>query len=240
MVYSEPDLIIPALKLLRDHRDGLDTSEIKDALTKIMKPTGHDLDILDGRTDTVFSQKVRNLIGSHRNLEGKGLATFENGISKITDAGLTYLEENEVVLDSLETQGFKPEEIEREVERDYSGIVIEEGALERTTTTQRRRSQLLRQLAVQEFKIKNNNRLFCVACNFDFSAIYGELGKDFIEIHHTSPIHEMDISGSRQNIEEALRKVFPLCSNCHRMVHRNRGEMLSIDRLREIIGESSS
>jgi len=235
MVYSEPDLIVPALKLLRNYRGGLDTSEIIKALTQIMKPTGHDLDILAGRTDTVFSQKVRNLIGSHRNLEGKGFATFEKGISKITKKGLRYLEENEVVLDSLKTQGFRPEEIEREVERDYSGIVVEEGALERTTTTQRSRSRLLREIAVREFKEKNDNRLFCVACGFDFSQTYGKIGKDFIEIHHTSPVHEMDIRGSRTKLEKALGKVFPLCSNCHRMVHRNQGEMLSIERLKKII-----
>jgi len=235
MVYSEPDLIVPTLKLLRDHRDGLNTSDMIKALTQIMKPTGHDLDILSGRTDTVFSQKVRNLIGSHRNLERKGLATFENGISKITDNGLKYLEENEVVLDSLKTQGFKPEEIESEVERDYSGIVVEEGALERTTTTQRSRSQLLRGIAVREFKRKNDNRLFCVACGFDFSQTYGELGKDFIVIHHEKPVHTMDIEGSRRTLEEALKKVIPVCANCHSMIHREKGKMLSVEELKEII-----
>lgn len=238
MAYIESDLIIPALKLLRAHREGLTTSEIIEKLTEILKPTGKDLESYEGRTDTIFSQTVRNLISSHRNLERKGVATFKDGISKITDTGLRYLEENEVVLDSLKSQGFKPDDIEEEVERDYSGIIIEEGALERTTTTQRRRSQKLREIKIREFKRENDNTVFCSACGFDFSEVYGERGKNFIEIHHTSLLHEEDIEGSSLKLFEALKKVVLLCSNCHRMVHRKRNEMLSTDDLKRIIQEN--
>ena len=36
---------------------------------------------------------------------------------------------------------------------------------------------------------------------------------------------------------EAIKEVAPLCSNCHRMVHRKRGILISIEDLKEIIGQ---
>ena len=43
------------------------TTDLIDILTEKMKPTGKDAEIADGRADTYFSQKVRNLV-SHRDL----------------------------------------------------------------------------------------------------------------------------------------------------------------------------
>jgi len=45
----------------------------------------------------------------------------------------------------------------------------------------------------------------------------------------------MDIGGEKTTLEEALEKVFPLCANCHDMVHRNRGKMLSIEELKALL-----
>lgn len=75
----------------------------------------------------------------------------------------------------------------------------------------------------------------CMVCDFDFEEVYGELGKDFIEVHHTKPLYtleeEMDI-----NPEEDL---VCLCSNCHRMIHRKRDKILTIEELKEIMEEHS-
>lgn len=67
----------------------------------------------------------------------------------------------------------------------------------------------------------------CSICNFNFGETYGELGEGFIEMHHLKPIHE----GERVSAVEDLR---PVCSNCHRMLHRG-GEILSIEELKEKI-----
>ena len=38
----------------------------------------------------------------------------------------------------------------------------------------------------------------CMVCDFDFEEVYGELGKDFIEVHHTKPLssleHEVEVN----------------------------------------------
>jgi hypothetical protein len=62
----ERDLVIPALRLAESRPGGfMSTSDLIAELAEIFNPTGLDAQILDGRQDTYFSQKVRNLI-SHR------------------------------------------------------------------------------------------------------------------------------------------------------------------------------
>lgn len=56
---SEKDLVLPALYVIKNH-DKATTSVLIKELTEAFKPTGEDAEILAGRTDTKFSQKVRN------------------------------------------------------------------------------------------------------------------------------------------------------------------------------------
>lgn len=244
MIYSEPDLIIPALIELKNSPNGLTTTQLIARLRGWLKPSGHDIEIIDGRKDDYFSQKVRNL-KSHDTLTRRGLATYENGIWKITEKGRDYIKENfedekNALSESLEKQGFEKEEIRKEAEKDFAGVIIEEGALERRSVNQRKRSDKLRRLAIEKHRKDNNGKLPCIACGFDFGEKYGEYGRDIIEIHHKEVLHQMDIEGSKQKIEEALKKVAPLCSNCHRVVHRKREEMLSIEELRGVIKKDSN
>ncbi|UYG95332.1 HNH endonuclease [Cytobacillus firmus] len=84
----------------------------------------------------------------------------------------------------------------------------------------------------------NNRRLAikkhglnCYACEFNFEQVYGERGKDFIEVHHIKPLSTFE-EAAEINPEKDL---VPLCANCHRMVHRKKGEVLSIEELKEIL-----
>ena len=90
--FSKSDLVIPALEIIAASRDGIGTSELSSILRRQLKPTGDDLDILAGRNDDKFSQKVRNL-KSHDTLERRRLATFVNGLYHITQAGEALVSE---------------------------------------------------------------------------------------------------------------------------------------------------
>ena len=68
----------------------------------------------------------------------------------------------------------------------------------------------------------------CVVCGFNFEKAYGNLGRKFIEAHHTKPVSEM-VPGEVTRLEDLV----PLCSNCHRMVHRMSPAM-SVDHLKDI------
>jgi len=58
----------------------------------------------------------------------------------------------------------------------------------------------------------------CMACGFDFKQKYGELGKEFIEAHHKTPISQLPLDGT---VKLSPKDDFiVLCSNCHSMIHR--------------------
>lgn len=71
----------------------------------------------------------------------------------------------------------------------------------------------------------------CKACGFDFNRVYGrELARDYIEIHHARSITELE--GIAIDLAQDL---VPLCSNCHSMAHRERGRILTLEELQELL-----
>jgi 5-methylcytosine-specific restriction protein A len=70
----------------------------------------------------------------------------------------------------------------------------------------------------------------CVVCEFSFEEKYGEIGLEFIHVHH---IVEISTIGEKYSINpvEDLR---PVCPNCHAMLHR-RKPTYSIQELIDII-----
>jgi len=88
----EPELVIPTLELLYSAPNGeMDTSDIIAALVRQFEPEGEDNEILAKRSDTKFTQKVRNL-KSHKTLLKAGLATHTKKGFRITDAGRRLVE----------------------------------------------------------------------------------------------------------------------------------------------------
>lgn len=67
--YSETEIIPVVLQIIKEN-PGIVTSDIISKAMDRMNPSGDDLTILLNRSDTKFSQKVRN-IKSHRSLQGK-------------------------------------------------------------------------------------------------------------------------------------------------------------------------
>ena len=58
----------------------------------------------------------------------------------------------------------------------------------------------------------------CMACGFDFSETYGELGTGFIEAHHLRPLGALE-EGAPVTLDPNT-DLSVLCANCHRMIHR--------------------
>lgn len=239
MIYSENDLIIPALNYLLLHKEnGLTTSELIILLSNELEISGHDVEILSGRNDTYFSQKVRNLV-SHRTLENKGLAIYKklsrDGLHKITDEGEKYLLENINNFTFILDNNFSEDQRKIIIDRDYSDLIIEEGFTKFSQIKTKARSRKLVNIAKEHYS--QNGKIFCSACNFNFEDFYGVMGKGYIEIHHLNPIFA--IEGSiEQSIIEALGNVAPVCANCHRMIHRKNDQLLSIASLRELISQN--
>ncbi|MBA7693714.1 hypothetical protein ES703_102303 [subsurface metagenome] len=240
--YVQGDLVLPTLRLLRDHPSGLTTTQLIELLIQDLHPSGQDLEPYPGRPDKEprFSQTVRNLLGSHHVLDSEGLATYSGPRQTwmITEKGLDYLLENEpdspedlqAAVHALQEQGIETRGEVQPLES-YAGVVIEEGAITQRSVNQRTRSRRLRDAAINAFKQQHDGKLYCTVCGFDFEAKYGELGRDFIEIHHTEAIRE----GEPVDLMIALERVAPLCANCHRMIHRQLGVTIALQELQAIV-----
>jgi transcriptional regulator with XRE-family HTH domain len=103
---KERDTYLPVLKILDEQQGGfMKTADLIRALEEWFAPKGEDAEILSGRSDTKFSQIVRNIV-SHRttaaNLIGSGYAEYHKGKRglSITTAGRLYLGQNEGSLKS--------------------------------------------------------------------------------------------------------------------------------------------
>lgn len=83
-------------------------------------------------------------------------------------------------------------------------------------------------------ELKKHGRLQCEACDFNFAQCYGERGLDFIEAHHTKPVHTLTAGHRTQLGDLAL-----VCANCHRMIHARR-PWLTVDELKGLLSRESA
>ena len=200
-----------------------------------MKPSGEDLQILSGRADDKFSQKVRNL-KAHSTFERFGYAEYKggprDGFVEITNDGKLHLKENQDILKYLLINDFTYTDLTenlRKVEANQNkkkiqtfdeNIIIQEGTKRLTEVAVYERSTTLRNYAISYFT--KDDSISCNCCSFNFGDFYGnDIGKGFIEIHHTKPIFKYEDEDIENTLSKAVQNLTPVCSNCHRMIHRN-------------------
>ena len=103
---------------------------------------------------------------------------------------------------------------------------IPEGAKLRITVNRYERSRTARTKCVAK------HGYACKVCGIDFSKVYGEIGKNYIHVHHIVPISKI---GKDYHVDP-INDLIPVCPNCHAMLHRGiDGNVLSIDELKTIM-----
>lgn len=242
---TEKELILPSLLILSTTKEGkITTSNLIDRLRILLRPSGEDLKILSGRADDKFSQKVRNLV-SHSTLEREKYARHKNGIFQITPTGRRYLRQKYDVVRYLITNDFEWDDLKKgfiDVEKNKKkkieifdeNIVINEGFKKTISVKVYERSSKLRQAAIKAFTV--NGVISCNCCNFNFDKFYGDkIGSGYIEIHHTKPIFKYEEQELQKFIKDAIKNLVPVCSNCHRMIHRVWKHPLEISVLKKSI-----
>lgn len=253
---TEKELILPALYLI-EQKPEISTSELIEKLEEIFQPTGEDAVILSGRHDIKFSQIVRNLVSHHTLDETYEFAHYErrgkNGYFWLTPNGKEYLEQNIEALQSILDSSFPLEDrvhgikqVHHATQMGRKVILLAENTI--ITEGNRRvrvgsiriteRSQALRKAAIQRYT-DSNDHIQCAVCGFDFWDFYGEIGQGYIEIHHETPLLQYEDEDRTLFLREAVERVCPLCSNCHRIVHRDRRYVLDIDTLCQIVQEQN-
>lgn len=101
---------------------------------------------------------------------------------------------------------------------------IVEGAKKQITVNAYERSPQARKECIEHYGIT------CSICNFNFEEIYGEIGKDFIHVHHLTDISTI---GETYNVNPIM-DLRPVCPNCHAMLHKQR-PAYSIEQIKSLI-----
>ncbi|WP_397539817.1 HNH endonuclease [Rummeliibacillus pycnus] len=115
------------------------------------------------------------------------------------------------------TNGYYPDEVPE---------TLEEGKRKSVMVNVYERNPFARKQCIDHYGIQ------CQVCNMDFEKTYGEVGKDFIHVHHIKPLHEI----KQGYIVDPIKDLIPVCPNCHSMLHRKEnGVYLSIEQLRKRI-----
>jgi predicted HNH restriction endonuclease len=158
------------------------------------------------RTEIIQDAALRNA-PFFRNKANQG-AVFSFDVSPTVLAAVDYLIDRYL----------SPSEVEA------SGDDISEGARTRMWVNRFERDPRARQLCIDKFGHA------CLVCGFDFRKTYGDIGTEFIHVHHLIPLPKIG-KQYKVNPEKDLR---PVCPNCHAMLHRG-NPLLSIEELKSRI-----
>lgn len=127
---------------------------------------------------------------------------------------------------TLQKEG-KKETFEDKCVPEEEGAPRQEGAVSQVSVTKYERNPEHRRLVLERDKYE------CQICHMNFEKVYGEIGKQFIEVHHLFPVCNMgeDYVFDPLDPEKGL---VCLCSNCHSMIHRG-GEYKIINGDRKMV-----
>lgn len=99
-----------------------------------------------------------------------------------------------------------------------------EGTPNQITLTKYERNPFARKACIK------HHGLSCVACGFDFEQVYGDIGKDFIHVHHLTQVAKV----GKLYAVDPINDLRPVCPNCHAMLHR-RTQGSSIEELKSLL-----
>lgn len=112
---------------------------------------------------------------------------------------------------------------EQDCNEDFTNCI--EGAKTKVTVNKYERNPIARQRCIE------HHGYSCSICAFNFQEVYGDIGNNFIHVHHIKPLHEI-----RDNyIVDPIKDLIPVCPNCHAMLHRKLNEnYLSVDQVKTV------
>ena len=147
---------------------------------------------------------------SFKQLKANGLNSQLQGPERVKDSRLLAH-----ILDNLDVSFDKD-----------TGRYVEGEAIRRSVTSYER-NLIARDECIKKYGYK------CQVCGINFKERYGEVGKNFIHVHH------VEFLSSFKGIEHEIDPIVnlrPVCPNCHAMLHRKvNGKFLSMEDLKALI-----
>jgi len=105
-----------------------------------------------------------------------------------------------------------------------SGIEYSEGKTKQVLINSYERNPIARKKCIEFYGVK------CQVCEFNFEDKFGDLGKDFIHVHH---IVDISMIGKEYSVDP-IKDLIPVCPNCHSMLHK-RKPAYAIEELKKIM-----
>ena len=174
----------------------------------IRENINEDFDSIYEITDPSIINQLWHTIKTKENLKN-----LNNELKELNYTEVLRLYED--FLHKCESESHKFEEPER----------LKEGALQEKHLTYHERNPQLRRICIEIYGWK------CIACGFDFQEKYGDLGKEYIEVHHLFPISQTE---GEHNVDPE-KDLVPLCANCHAMIHRLKDKEMTVKALKKCL-----
>ena len=149
----------------------------------------------------------------NKDIDGSGPAKIGDFVAEVNPKELIRIGDNWFASDEKITSRI-PEELP------YKATYVE-GTSKSITVNAYERNSHARRDCLSKFGYK------CAVCQFDFEETYGEIGKEYIHVHHKIPLAEIKAEYTIDPVTDLI----PVCPNCHAMIHRTE-PALSIEDLR--------
>ncbi len=182
--------------------------------------TGHDYNnhwngnelIWFGKSNTTVSQGgIKDLLSNNYNVH---IFTRVDSSSPFTFHGLGiakgYKNTTPVeIIWTFKTNTFHNSEILPE-EVPYQDRDLWEGSTQEILVNKYERNPEARKQCIEHFG------WLCQICEFDFELNYGNIGKQFIHVHHLIPISKV----KKGYVINPVTDLIPICPNCHAIIHK--------------------
>lgn len=103
-------------------------------------------------------------------------------------------------------------------------IELKEGSPSYSVVNRYERNELARRICIERYGYD------CSICNLNFADKYGEIGTNFIHVHHLIQLSSI----GEEYVIDPINDLRPVCPNCHAMIHK-RNPPFTIDELKEIM-----
>lgn len=107
---------------------------------------------------------------------------------------------------------------------DSADLALYEGTIKEVIQNRYERNSYARKLCLEYY---GHN---CKVCDMNFLDEYGEIGKDFIHVHH---LNEISKKKGKHKVDP-IKDLRPVCPNCHAMLHR-KNPAYTIEQIKQII-----
>ena len=107
------------------------------------------------------------------------------------------------------------------------GAKIPEGAKFRVEVDRYERDPSARRICLEHF------RYTCQVCGLRFADRYGAVGRDYMHVHHKTPLSE--VTDPDDHAVDPKIDLVAVCPNCHAMLHRPKGKTLTVSELQEMM-----